>query len=64
MLNGDIQYRVHYSYGVNSGTMIGPNVGDIVHRVETDTMGRIHVDKIESRILTVIYTEWEEQKNE
>lgn len=56
------QVRVHYSYGVNSGSEVTLNkVGAVAHLIESierQTMGRINVDKIEKRTKTVGVTPW------
>ena len=53
------EYRVYYSYGVNSGTLLGRDVESMIHRHETETMGPVNVDKVEARLVIIQETEWE-----
>lgn len=57
--------RIHYSYGVNSGTLetldTPESIADAVERYERASMGPIGVDKIETRTKVVWKTAWQEK---
>lgn len=52
------QFRVHYSYGVNSGTYTGSSVQVIVDYICRQTQGSINVDLVEERQVQLIETPW------
>lgn len=53
------EYRVHYRYGVNSGTLIGRNPESMIESHSRLTMGDIGAYKIERREVIHYVTEWE-----
>jgi hypothetical protein len=54
--------RVHYSFWVSKGTITTLNspeyIASAVRDVENQTMGRVNVDMVETRIRVINTTEW------
>ncbi|MFI9629281.1 hypothetical protein [Streptomyces sp. NPDC052042] len=57
------QARIHYSYGVNSGTEVTLDTPEAIARavedIERRTMGRVNVDKVERRVQITRETPWD-----
>lgn len=57
---GEEEFKLHYHYGVNSGSIVGSNVDALGESIVRSSMGPIGVAKVERRRVIAIEDPWED----